>query len=351
MDSAVAPTCDGSSREGHKDSIDDSSRCISARKSEDRDKLSEVPEVPQMATSTSQPSSFPAPHVIPPLGEHTHSIILLHGRGSDGEEFADDLMAALLSSGASFKEYFRNRLPSVKWIFPNAISTYNQQFQENMTQWFEAPSLTDTDAQEYRQVPGLRAAVKHIHTIIDAEIQAGITPDQILLGGISQGFATAAHVMLSSAHRFAGFLGMSGWLPLRKPLSACYLPRRQASTQIPENVRKMYSVTYDIPATTSCETLKTPVLITHSKDDDVIASELGRVAGTTLHGLGMQVEQIEYEEGGHWIAEPQGLDDVREFVEARFPADGRPVALLLNMAVASMIAPTLATPSRRDGGS
>lgn len=39
----------------------------------------------------STPSAFPPLHTIKPTSTHTHTIIALHGRGSQGPEFAEEL--------------------------------------------------------------------------------------------------------------------------------------------------------------------------------------------------------------------------------------------------------------------
>lgn len=51
-----------------------------------------------------------------PTSTHTHTIIFLHGHGSNGSEFADDFMDIEASNGRRLAEYF----PNVKWMFPSA---------------------------------------------------------------------------------------------------------------------------------------------------------------------------------------------------------------------------------------
>lgn len=80
-----------------------------------------------MATSASS-----AAHVVLPVSTHTHTIILLHGRGSDGEEFAEELFEARTSDGMHLCE----RLPGWKWIFPTAHERFSTVFQEELKEWF-----------------------------------------------------------------------------------------------------------------------------------------------------------------------------------------------------------------------
>jgi pimeloyl-ACP methyl ester carboxylesterase len=82
-----------------------------------------------------------------------------------------------------------------------------------MTEWFDTASLTFPEEQGYMQKEGLREAVEHIEALISDEVQLGVPEHNIIIGGISQGCATALHVLLSHRTRLGGFVGMSGWLP------------------------------------------------------------------------------------------------------------------------------------------
>ncbi len=54
----------------------------------------------------------------------------------------------------------------------------------------------------------------------------------------------------------------------------------------------------------------TPVFLGHALDDAVVPIEIARRMQLTLSNLGLSVEWHEYEKGGHWINEPQGVDDM-----------------------------------------
>lgn len=61
--------------------------------------------------------------------------------------------------------------------------------------------------------------------------------------------------------------------------------------------------------------MSTPILLEHSRDDDVISIDSGERMKDTLGNLGFEaVEWNEYEGGGHWINEPQGVDDFAAFL-------------------------------------
>lgn len=53
----------------------------------------------------------------------------------------------------------------------------------------------------------------------------------------------------------------------------------------------------------------TPILLEHCHDDDIISIQSGLLLRDFIGTLGLSVEFHEYENGGHWINEPQGAAD------------------------------------------
>jgi poly(3-hydroxybutyrate) depolymerase len=62
---------------------------------------------------------------------------------------------------------------------------------------------------------GLFNAVGQINDLIDAEIESGIPPHRIVVGGLSQGAALAVLTGLSTERKLAGVFVLSGYIPLR----------------------------------------------------------------------------------------------------------------------------------------
>ncbi|PHH78408.1 hypothetical protein CDD83_3979 [Cordyceps sp. RAO-2017] len=63
--------------------------------------------------------------------------------------------------------------------------------------------------------------------------------------------------------------------------------------------------------------LQTPVLLAHGADNAFVDAELGREACDTLALLGFSPSWFEYvgaDEEGHWIKEPEGVDDIYHFL-------------------------------------
>jgi predicted esterase len=128
------------------------------------------------------------PTTAPPQTTHTHTAILLHGRGSNGPEFAEELFSSLTSTGNNLPDC----LPSWRWVFPTARDRWAVAFEEDICAWFDAYSLTNIQERQELQVEGLRESVAHILGILETEIaQLDGDASCVYLGGISQGMATA----------------------------------------------------------------------------------------------------------------------------------------------------------------
>lgn len=261
-------------------------------------------------------SNFPASHVILPQQPHTHTIILLHGRNSTGPEFAEEILEGTTSSGKQLSAH--DTLQGCKWIFPTACSTFSQQFQEDLTEWFDLPSTSDPYAELERQIPGLTASVAYIKSIIEVELQS-LPTNRIILGGISQGFATAVHVLLSGRLQLGGFIGCSGWLPFYPQLSS----PEHSTNEVLQRLQQSHAEILEFPRFIPSVAKTTPILVTHSQDDEVIDVQLGRDAHSALSLFGTEVTMKEYARGGHEIAEPHGFDDILDFLKMNIRNNGR----------------------------
>ena len=57
--------------------------------------------------------------------------------------------------------------------------------------------------------------VSLLNEYITAELDSGLDPSRVVLGGFSQGAAMSLLTGLSSKHKLGGVVVLSGWLPLR----------------------------------------------------------------------------------------------------------------------------------------
>ena len=132
---------------------------------------------------------------------------------------------------------------------------------------------------------------------------------------------------------FAAMIGMSGWLPFYKSIQKdmrspkdveanadSTQEKAEASdvdkqTQTLNNLRELI----DLPALSSSDFsgLKTPVFIGHGTADPKVPSRNGEIAVTSLRELGMDVKWFPYENFGHWIQEPDEVNDMIDFLRGK----------------------------------
>ncbi|KAI1083059.1 phospholipase/carboxylesterase [Whalleya microplaca] len=235
--------------------------------------------------------------VIGPLQghQHTHTIIFLHGKGSDCDEFAEEFFESEASEPADGDRTLRDLFPTIRWVFPSAPLIYSERFGCTESQWFDIWSVENPDEKVELQISGLKQSIGLIMDIVKQE--EGLVPlEKIFLGGISQGFATAYSIYYLHKQHFAGLIGLCSWAPSRA-LSLIDL-NEPGISDIPNR---------DRPAT--------PVFLAHSRDDNVVSVQEGRNLRDALkHCPNTMVQWKEYADGGHWVNEPQGVDDIVVFL-------------------------------------
>ncbi|KAJ2955155.1 hypothetical protein NQZ79_g8798 [Umbelopsis isabellina] len=228
-------------------------------------------------------------HVVAPVKEHTHTVILLHGRDSTAMEFAEEFFESQASDDSTLPEIF----PSFKWVFPDSGLRDSTRFEMSLSQWFDIWSVEEPEKRKELQRAGLNESIMFILDIINRETEI-VPPSQIILGGISQGCATAIHTLMRSD---TGPL----WAIQSLFTSAT------SNSDIP-NFKELYKI--------SGSPLATPAFLSHAMDDDIVPISNGKKLYQTLDQLGMSVSWKAYKDGGHWINEPQGVDDMVGFLQS-----------------------------------
>ncbi|KAH3967836.1 hypothetical protein HBI56_157020 [Parastagonospora nodorum] len=256
-------------------------------------------------------------HIVEPTSAHTHTIILLHGRGSSATEFASEF----LESQASDDRFLTQIFPGYKWVFPCAAIRYAQSEEEDMHQWFDTVSVQNPcHDPESIQLPGMRESVSLISDIVEREAAEIGGLDKVFLGGISQGCATAISALLTVQQQIAGFIGFSGWCPFSKVVSDILSGdsdnMRALLTWLQERRHPSRVAGAPLEVSEITSSLLTPVLLQHAKDDGVVPVALGQDLRNKLAVLGTDVQWRAYEEGGHWINEPNGIDDMINFINS-----------------------------------
>lgn len=234
------------------------------------------------------------PHIINPREgcQHSHTVIFLHGRDSTNQEFASELFESEASGPSDQPRTLPDLFPTIKWVFPAAPILRSARFDTDMSQWFDMWSVENPQEKPSIQQQGLKKSVSAILDVVQDEA-AHVPRQRIFLAGISQGFATAVAAFFADGRRgFAGLIGLSSWMP--------NISGRDESTQLD----------YDSSMT---DTGPTPILLCHSSDDDVVPIGNGRALRDALKQW-QDVEWHEYKDGGHWVNEPQGVDDIAGFL-------------------------------------
>ncbi|KAK3294460.1 Alpha/Beta hydrolase protein [Chaetomium fimeti] len=264
---------------------------------------------------TPQPTLPPAIRDFPTItisptapATHTHTVIFLHGRGDNTKSFTRALHNWYSSLGTTLFAEF----PTIRWVFPQAplrtVASTADQFRPHVCpQWFDVWTPRDFAEREEVQLEGLRETVPAVRALLAREAgMLGGRWDRVVLAGISMGAASGVHTLLNlevpaaGGGRLAAFMGFCARCP--------FAGRDLAG------MREVLAVGGAPPAADNAVLRATPILLEHSAGDPLVLIERGRGLRDTLRGFGAQVEWKEYEGGAHWFHEPEGLDDVIEFL-------------------------------------
>ncbi|KAH6666116.1 Alpha/Beta hydrolase protein [Halenospora varia] len=280
-----------------------------------------------MDSETNEAIPNDATTIVAPSGKnHTHTVIFLHGRDDFGSDLAQYFFDSKASDGRSLAEIY----PSVRWVFPTAKLQYSAQRdfefsnssfaealkgEEIISQWFDVWDITTPEDKEDLMIPGLKESVGQILEIIKEEAQE-IPLERIILGGISQGCATAILTLLSSGMDLGGFIGWYSWLPFQKRIE-CLPTGCLKSKDDDANIKNLEGTlsSLSLSATQTSSLTKTLVFMAHSRDDETVPFAQGKGLEQTIELLGHDVIWKDYEDGGHWIQPKHGVDDMVAFLE------------------------------------
>ncbi|KAF1994874.1 alpha/beta-hydrolase, partial [Amniculicola lignicola CBS 123094] len=239
---------------------------------------------------------------------HTHTIIFLHGRGSTAVEFASDLFESQDSSDRFLTDIF----PSVKWVFPCAAECWARTSGEMMHQWFDMASVQRPQEQGALQREGLEESVRAVTGVVEEEVKS-VPAGCIFLAGISQGCATGILALLCLGVGLGGFVGLSSWLPFQEEILRLGGDSGEFSPGMVRTLLGLEDEQRDVEAAKGV--WETPVFLSHSEDDEVVPVVNGQGLADALVQLGMKVQFEQYADGGHWVNEPRGVDDMVAFIE------------------------------------
>lgn len=297
---------------------------------------------PVMSKTKLKQTVWPEPLVVHPATTHTHSIILLHGRGSNAERFGLELLATRSSANKTLADHF----PSVKFIFPTAKKRRSTVLRRvPINQWFDNFSLDDPSQRQHLQYDGIKETSEFVTRLVHQEAEL-VGVGRVVVGGLSQGCAAALHVLLNSGGQapMAGFVGMSGWLPFAETLDPTAIARGDGDgdeddifgsdggdghstanqdcqdVSLHELQRTAANTARDIaslPVLSAAQEVtfaSTPIFLGHGRNDEKVSVSLGGQARRVLEALGCKVSWRDYDEG-HWYKVPEEIDDVVEFLQ------------------------------------
>ena len=202
-----------------------------------------------------------------------YCIIWMHGLGADGHDFEDIIPELKLGD-----------LP-IKFIFPHAPIipiTINQGVK--LRAWYDITSLSSIDRKV--DVRGIEKSIDNIHKLINDVILSGITSDNIILAGFSQGGVIATYAALMARYNIRAAIALSTYLPETKH----FLPK--------------------------CTNLSMPIMICHGNDDHVVPVELGLKLNEDLIKLGIRTQWKIYPMQ-HSVCQ-QEIDDISQFIHKLF---------------------------------
>lgn len=167
-------------------------------------------------------------------------------------------------------------LPWLNYLLVNAPDDYYGGYS-----WFDLENIS----------PGVRRSRQSLFELLDDLRAKGYPPDQITLGGFSQGCLMSVEVALSYPHPLAGIVGISGWV------------------SDPEKLIR------ELPPAAKQQRL----LMTHGTADPVVPISVVQPQIPLLKAAGINVTFKEFAKA-HTIAGEEEMSVIREFVRAGYPA-------------------------------
>lgn len=270
--------------------------------------------------------------LVEPTSTHSHSVILLHGLSSNGESFGTEFLeTGVTSTGKTLPQL----LPGARWIFPTAKRRRSTAFGRAMlTQWFDIVRLPDPEYRRETQLQGLSESVLEIRELIQQEMSK-VPPENIIIGGLSQGCAMSLSVLLSLEHRLGGLVGMSGYLPFRSEIEDAMKVTTETDEDDPFATTdddsddkpadpEVRAIVFErdllcldpLPRPTRETTASlTPVFLGHGNMDEKKPIEQGEAAARAMRAAGYKVQWKSYTDLGHWYKIPDEIDDIANFIQ------------------------------------
>lgn len=188
-----------------------------------------------------------------PTATHRYSIIWLHGLGADGHDFESIVPQLRLKAQKH-----------IHFVFPNApIQAVTINGGMKFRSWYDISNLS---LELEVDVDGIYQSAAAINELIEREIAQGITAENILLAGFSQGGLIALHTGLRYPQKLAGILALSTYFPT---VAALKTEASAANQSI-------------------------PIFMAHGSMDSVVGMPTGKAAFETLKAMQYPISWHQY---------------------------------------------------------
>ncbi|KAI1772759.1 Phospholipase/carboxylesterase [Hypoxylon cercidicola] len=227
------------------------------------------------------------PLLFPAAAKHTATVIFAHGLGDTGYGWAPVV--------ENWRR--RERLDEVKFILPHAprmpVTAADGM---PVPAWYDIFALSGkTDGiRKEQDERGILQSREYFNGLIQAEIDSGIASNRIILGGFSQGGAISLFTGLTAKVKLAGIVALSCYLPLDAKFADF----------VKENDNNH----------------KTPILMCHGEEDQVVPTNFGKMSYETLKTQGFDITMKLYPGMAH-SADLEELNEIEGFLTARLPPE------------------------------
>jgi len=275
-------------------------------------------------------------YILPPSGMHYNTVIFLHGRGSTGREFCEDLSQGVMSNLRTLQNALRCR--GFRLVFPTARLVFSRGLTEWTPAWLEEffYDLDQLDVDQHDMVTqNIVDGTEFLHNLIVEETnRLRGNARKLFIVGYSDGGSIGLWTLLTlppAVQALGGFIGINTTLPFgpsikRHMRGEVGLPRpndpyeEQRCRQDEFVTDKLTMILRPIrrgspePPPRVC---RTPILMMHGVNNKIVDINLAEEALITLGTMGFATQWFTYtgeEEDAHWITEPEGFDDIFRFI-------------------------------------
>ncbi|XP_063696584.1 lysophospholipase-like protein 1 [Culicoides brevitarsis] len=214
--------------------------------------------------------------------KHSGTVIFFHGSGDTGHNLAQWIIF-LLGKQMEF--------PHLKVIIPTApVQPYTPMGGQNSNVWFDRRAI-DYAAPESRR--SMASMYEIVSELIQREINLGISPDRIIVGGFSMGGALSLHIAYHLRRDIAGVFACSSFL-------------------------NKDSVVYESLQTVPKDTKMPKLLMFHGDRDTLVPMDWGRKTFDKLTELGVQGEFVPLKNTLHEL-KTRELKQIIEWINTTLP--------------------------------